>query len=333
MSLSYAAQLTEEGVTVVPFRDPESFSALRRTFEEALYESPEFLKHPKINEVTKDYEPDRVARYGVGGTSFLGHPSVFHHPKLRRLRRIVFRELIIQVFRDYVAPDQGIELLLDRIMVRPAGDVPMKESWHRDVSPWAQPGDQILGGWLNLDETSQYFSAVPRSFLRGSAKGFVSEEAPKGGGTTYEIPPGSMVLFREDILHEVVARKQKHTSIRIFHAFRISSRLGTSTLGPSLEEVRHTLADQSVLLIKSGQLPPAYPQSAIRFPLQAQRLRLWVEEMVRPGAIDPKTRSFRSLGEMGLKHPEWKKNEVASLFVSRVHVLPDVNGKVYKTPL
>jgi hypothetical protein len=299
-------------------------------FSEGLY-APEFVHHPTISQVSRDYQRGNIARYGMGGTSFLGHPSVFHAPAFRRMRRIVMRELIVQVFREYITEDQGIELLLDRIMVRPAGDAPPKESWHRDVSPYAMEGDEIFGGWLNLDENPQYFSCVPGSAGAAlvSAKGFLPEELA-GLPRRYEVPPGGMILFREDILHEVVATKLKHTSIRLFHAFRVSTHIGTSVLG-SPEDLSEVLSIQPVLKIKSGQLPTAYPQSAVRFPLQAARLEMWLEEMVVPDAIDRKTRSFRSLGSLKVLHPKWTPNEIASLLVSREHVLADINGKVYRT--
>lgn len=83
------------------------------------------VRHPTIAQVRRDYTPGEVARYGVGG----------HSPSLRLLRRHIFRVLILEVLAEYVedSPDVGIEMVLDRIMVRPAGDSPSKsgiETYH-----------------------------------------------------------------------------------------------------------------------------------------------------------------------------------------------------------
>ena len=59
-------------------------------------------------------------------------------------------------------PSLKSEMLFDRMLLRKKGQNPLAESWHRDVcskppKSTLSKGDNILGGWLNLDDNNQFF--------------------------------------------------------------------------------------------------------------------------------------------------------------------------------
>ncbi|CAE8585717.1 unnamed protein product [Polarella glacialis] len=54
-------------------------------------------------------------------------------------------------------------MLWDRVCWRKRGDHISQETAHRDVSKYKLEGDEVFGGWLNLDPRPQFFHCVPAS--------------------------------------------------------------------------------------------------------------------------------------------------------------------------
>ncbi|CAM9384701.1 unnamed protein product [Laminaria digitata] len=60
------------------------------------------------------------------------------------------------------------------------------------------------------------------------------------------IPPGAILVFHENIIHEVLARKVKDRTVRLFTAWRLT--LGDSVMDP---ELKKQLDSQAIITIKS----------------------------------------------------------------------------------
>src|SRR5580692_4103087 len=93
-----------------------------------------------------------------------------------------------------------LEQLFDRMCIRRKGTQTSGENWHRDVSAQSLPGDDIFGGWINLDvDRSQYFSCVPGTHVDRDASqttGFAKISEDVGvGKEVIEIPPGHWIIF------------------------------------------------------------------------------------------------------------------------------------------
>ena len=250
---SYARQLLEQGYVVIP---AETFKGRK---EEFLSEASRF------QEFKKDLNP-HTCQFVLGGFAALGNPSSFHNPLVRKFRQWAHCILVSAVFQDMVKSfdDPGswkLDHIIGRMMIRRAGEQPTAETWHRDHSSEliANDDDKVFGGWINLDAVPQYFSCVPKTHIpnsrqhRGFAK-FKKEDVKALGlkerAHRVEIPPGSILVFFENMIHEVLAKKLKYTLTRLFIAFRLTRSLETR---PS--NLMTKIDDQDVIMIKSGQIP------------------------------------------------------------------------------
>jgi hypothetical protein len=284
----YANELLEDGVTVINIHAFAANAArLRNELEAEVLRFPEFLKHASF----KDLDVKNPVRYGLGGTSFVGSPSVFHTPFVRKIRQQAMHELIPMLFKPLVREleeEVGGRLffhqLIDRIMLRPKGSDPQKEGWHRDVAPGSTSEDHTFGGWINLDTDDQKFVAVKKSHKagRGAKLGFGT--IPKEDHARYNaaiaaqanqrncddkgliiIPPGCIVVFYENLVHSVYGGTTKSTKVRQFLGWRITrDRDSTGVVDPenrpySRPQIEAMMYAQAVIPLKSGQVPPMYP--------------------------------------------------------------------------
>ena len=242
-----AAELHSLGYTVVPciqsltntLGEKTESEIIRDAIDKEVSNFPEFSTRDSI----------RV----LGGFSALGNPASFHNPTVRDLRK-----------RAYAAGSpvlakvgKNLEMIIDRLLVRPARVTPSKESWHRDEAKNALPSDIIYGGWINLDSQDQIFSCVSGSHTNYSGNGgFVPisrEVARKIQGDKVCIPPGHMLIFNEKIIHEVLATRKNYKSYRLFIGWR--STTSTTPLTPNLLDL---INSQAAMQLKSGQEPPLY---------------------------------------------------------------------------
>ena len=202
---------------------------------------------------------DNVDRSPLGGPGVYNNPSSFHCRTVRDIRSEVYTEL--SPFIDFLKGDPGLkkEFVIGRLMIRPAGTSQSPQMWHRDESPGAKPGDVVLGGWLNLDNGQQIFSCVPgthKSVGEGDISDFglikkgelIAEYDSKR--TKVIIPPGHIIIFNENIVHELVSSTRKNKSYRLFISWRI-----TESETPIVDNLEGMLKNQAAITTKGGQRP------------------------------------------------------------------------------
>lgn len=249
-----AAILNRDGVVVVSHRYlQENLPVYQSQFDETVHSFPEFKK---INKYP----------YVLGGFSALGNPASFHNHFVRELR-LKIHELLLPLFSHVCGNDKKwrLEQIVDRIMYRPPGASASAESWHRDEAPSAHHGDIIFGGWFNLDSHDQFFSCVPETH-RGETTNHVggggfstipaSKHAElKEAKRVVRIPPASIIIFYEHIIHEVISKKLNYVSRRQFLGWRLTKSklplMGALNLESRLE-------NQAPMPLKSNQEPPMY---------------------------------------------------------------------------
>jgi hypothetical protein len=190
--------------------------------------------------------------------------------------------------------DKNTSEVIDRLLIRTPDQSVTDETWHRDVAVNTCPGDQVYGGWLNLDAPSpltppQKFSCIPGTHLgvvEDGRGGFVTqlslvdkqviaghEQRGKEGGII-EIKPGQLLVFNERLIHEVVKTATKTPMLRLFTGWYVTNQTEphdsrpddvlavdeSSGAGKNEARLRARLYTQAVMPIKSGQLPAMTPK-------------------------------------------------------------------------
>lgn len=218
----------------------------------------------------------------LGGFGALGHPSTFHMDSVRELRMLAYRVFYKHVYEEFYNGYQ-VEALIDRLMVRPSYRKPTAEAWHRDIAKGADGEDVVFGGWINLDDTDQYFSYLPGSTCANVVwnKGFalVTPEEKAHAISMKQVvavPPGHVLFFNETLVHEVVSQYRDDLSVRLFVGARVSPNNGEWDClhdrmihhDPPRELLKHQRRDNlltkiltgAIIPLKSGQLPAMYPK-------------------------------------------------------------------------
>ena len=280
----------EKGYVLFKVFNTEDLPRLREVFLETCRGFPEF------KERVEDFQ------FVLGGFSALGNPSSFHNPFVRCVRRVVYERVFPFLKKKF--PTKKVHCFFDRILLRPTGSAPSKESWHRDVTPNTEEGDTVFGGWVNLDDTPQFFSCVPGTQGETTEAGFVPIKE-KFKGTKVEIPPGFGILFYQDLIHEVLPTKTKQNMYRVFHGFRV-----TDSSNP-IFDVEETIKKQGVPKIPSGQIPPLYSKSHPVF--HKEKLQVFSEKFKdicrnEKGIVH---RFMNSLEDYGFPlYPPYKQKEI-----------------------
>lgn len=254
-------ELQRNGVVVLPvsWMDKEKRSKVRGVMLNQMDRFPEFK--------------EEATSYVMGGFSALGNPASFHNPFVRRIRQYAMVEvipLVSALIKSQANPGEwGLEQIIDRMMWRPAGMKATAESWHRDEAVLAKDDDMIFGGWWNYDDVNQGFSCIPGTHTEVSGhSGFATikgKEANKAltadpRKKTVVIPPGHIMIFYENLLHEVLAKARKSDQFRQFLSWRVTKETKSlfHTDGAAVDPVGTLLDKQGVMQLKSGQTPPMY---------------------------------------------------------------------------
>ena len=286
----YGLGLGQSGVTVIPFADAAELEGLRAMLEQSFNSFPEFNSVGFHGPSTFDNDLFVPVEGAFAG---LATPSSFHNPCVRKIRMAAH----VSVLRSRVVPvpnDCDFEQIADRLMIRRSKKTPGGETWHRDEATFAQPGDTIYGGWVNLDRHApQRFSMCPGT---ANAAGVVDQNngfapIPDTDAPTYirqsfmvEIPPGHIVIFNERTVHEVlaIASPPGVTKSRLFMGWRT-----TRSPHPITPNLMRRLYDQEALPLKSGQHahedPPPGAEALMRAIVGPARYNVKLKQFKYPG--------------------------------------------------
>ena len=280
--MTFESQLSQKGYVVLPVLNKKDCAAAHSTLLDQMAKSEEIkgtpFPHPKQD------------KYTLGGFGALAHPSSFHAPIVRDLRRKTYRAFHEHIFESMLKKNSKLKMhaVIDRVMIRAVGDKATTELWHRDLAKETDPGDIVCGGWINLDcnaNKDQYFSTfetthldtMPANRKGQKVDGFftLDEEQkkilkrqrtdkkgrkPEGSRhTLVKIPPGHMIVFNEKLIHEVLGVSQDHPVVRLFTGFVVGT--GNQALTDKLLQKKawkSTLTSKELNDVESG---PAMPQS------------------------------------------------------------------------
>jgi hypothetical protein len=158
----------------------------------------------------------------------------------------------------------------------------------------------VFGGWLNLNEVSEYLLAAPGSHFtdrnRGRGFGAIRDEAEKRRLERelqrIEVPPGHLLLFYENMAHKVAsaAPPANTTQLRLFTGFRLTNN--PEPIYPSLERKMRSMA---VIPLKSGQQPPLYAR--LSWVNSTEAMEQWTKETLIEALHDQ-----RRMGENARKN-------------------------------
>lgn len=239
-----AESLDVNGFAVMPLYGNGVTARLRNALDLTVQGFPEFVPH------ANDRSP-------LGGFGVYNNPGSFHCQPVRVMRLAAYGQMFPVLDLMKPTSDYKTEMLIDRLMIRPAGCSPSSETWHRDEAKTALDDDIIFGGWINLDEYDQLFSCIPCSHVGVTGNnGFnvIKDKAEIASLNNQRVrvvvPPGHILIFNEKIIHEVFATKKKYDSYRLFTAFRL-----TRSNAPLHANLDKMLDDQAAVTIKSGQKP------------------------------------------------------------------------------
>ena len=241
-----------------------------------------------------------TTKFVMGGFAAFGNPSSFHNLTVRKFRQWAMSIVIDRLFRPLIhqtGKNYNLEQCMERMTIRVVGEKPSAESWHRDESKIASGDDKVFGGWINLDDTPQFFSCVPGTHYRDatSHRGFAPIEKSKfeecrEKSVLVTIPPGSILVFYENIIHEVMSKKATRVMARVHLGWRLTTSLG---MRPEMVE---TIVNQGISMIKSGQTPPMYAKlHAVNW---IEKLQVWSQKNVHPRCLVERTlRTGKRAGE------------------------------------
>lgn len=250
----------------------------------------------------------------IGRFGALGNPSSFHAPFIRYLRYKVLRRL--QEINFFTSPE-GIHMfsrqLFDRLCVRDTftQGAMASESKHFDIAPnrdtYLADGVFVLGGWLNLNVDSvQYFECFPGHIAPpNTPDGFTPDSDVVGDPTRVPVPPGCLVVFRQDLLHSV-AKCEYVNDHRLFVSHMISADRGALErhYPYSAEEFAR---DMTVPPLPSGQVVPMFSsnhfstvfstkKAGTRYHMRGDKavglrvdLDLWAREQFKPAFLMERT--------------------------------------------
>ena len=328
----YQADLVRNGYVVIPTAlgfSPQMLAQVNDAFNQHFRESPE-LRNPRPE--------DPTWKNVLGAFSALGNPSSFHHPFLRKMREMC--EAAVLDADALPLKGRRLEQCFDRAMRRIPGETMPGESWHRDEALHTLPGDDIFGGWINMDSESQYFSCAPGTHhdVGTQNNGFAEIKDPAekaryrqlaNAHGRVEIPPGHIIIFYERIVHEVLHLVATRIMKRLFLGWRVTTAreplFGMATTQMWIDR-------QMPAVVKSGQQTAIYPTAYYNFTRFFPKLTAFSTEVFVPQCLYAHTvkqgaqkntvwmrveRYMKGLGHYGLPlHAPYDVHEVKVLVPS-----------------
>lgn len=198
--------------------------------------------------------------YVLGAFGAFGNPASFHSKEMYVLRYIIFNKL--RSFFKNLDSDRKLEMLFDRLAIRREGTTLGGETFHRDTCSIQDKEDKIYGGWINLDsEETQYFSCVPGTHICKGRGGFEKIEGKfKDTKVKIAVKPKNIIIFDQNIIHEIFSQKIKKTNIRLYLGWRHTYSNVPLLNDPKdpQKNINLILRDQIVPVLPSGDIPYMY---------------------------------------------------------------------------
>ena len=196
----------------------------------------------------------------LGAFGAFGNPASFHSKEIYALRYILFHKLKF-IFK-HIDPNRKLEMLFDRLAIRREGASVSGESFHRDTCSLQSTDDNIYGGWINLDDTeTQYFSCVPGTHTCAGRGGFERIQGDyKDTKIKLPVKPKQVLIFNQNIIHEIFKQKIKKTNIRLYLGWRhtYSDLPLLSDPKDPQKNINKILSEQIVPVLPSGDVPFMY---------------------------------------------------------------------------
>lgn len=298
-----AARLLETGAVVITVLTPELFEVAYEVMQAEMESYPEFR--------------EGATRLVSGSFGGYGNPTSFHSPMTRILREMalvavkpMFRAYSVK--KGYKLEECFLQQLFDRIVRRTEGDSIPSEQWHRDTSaararvpkercpPYSNKESEIrekeeirsevghlFGGWINLNGSNQaqYFSCFEGSHSDATeGTGFdkltkedIEHLRSRLQQCAVRILPGQLMLFRQNLVHEVRAYKVGPKEFRQHIAFNLSTSGNRMMFGR--DHLTRTIERQRAAILPSGQLPPMYSANDLSFRTNA--LAEWSQKTLK----------------------------------------------------
>lgn len=250
--LEKAMDLKNKGYTVVDLHLSRS--------KHAFLNDTDWLKLVKNIQLRDFKTTDPEYGFVLGAFGAFGNPASFHSKEIYALRYILFHKLKF-LFKN-VDPSRKLEMLFDRLAIRREGASIGGESFHRDTCSLMSTDDNIYGGWINLDDTeTQYFSCVPGTHTCAGRGGFERIQGDyKDTKIKLPVKPKQVLIFNQNIIHEIFKQKIKKTNIRLYLGWRHTYSdvpLLSDPKDPQ-KNINKVLKDQIVPVLPSGDVPFMY---------------------------------------------------------------------------
>ena len=231
-------------------------------------------------------------RFVLGGVGYVPFASLWYSDSVRELHRLIYDYVVSHGILDSQISGKSdkISMLPDRGLIRFPGIYPSSsnEMWHQDDAANATSSDFIYGGWFNLNEDiTQYFKCIPGTHnpthpifdslvqKDGGRRGFASFKHKNDQKLVesywsekvvelVEIPPGHLLIFKEDLIHKVFRNPPVSKPIlRLHTSFMISeSEIPLHDRPTQEKHQRKLLADyfdeQRLVPVRSGQDTQVY---------------------------------------------------------------------------
>ena len=234
----------------------------------------DFIHKTKWIEVIKEIQlrdfNTKNPQYGfvLGAFGAFGNPASFHNEYLYALRYILFHKLK-SIFK-FIDNTRYLECLFDRVCIRRKDTTTSGETFHRDTCSIKKDEDFIYGGWINLDnEITQYFSCVPGTHMCSGRGGFekITSKNFLQQKVKYTIKPKQVLIFNQNIIHEIFPQKQKKDNIRLYLGWRHT--FSNIPLFDNKKNERFNITEiinkQIVPPLPSGDFPQMYSKNHPRF--------------------------------------------------------------------
>ena len=199
----------------------------------------------------------------LGAFGALGNPASFHSFLIYKLRYILFKKLS-KIFSN-LDSNKNLECLFDRIAIRRENTDISAESFHRDTCSLRGEQDVIYGGWINLDlSENQYFSCVPGTHTCTGKGGFERIDGNfNSRKVKYTIKPKQVIIFDQNLIHEIFKQRIKKTNIRLYLGWRhtISSIPLFNSKKDNQYNITEIIKKQLVPPLPSGDLPYMYTKN------------------------------------------------------------------------